>query len=156
MACVTCLLAALFLPKQLQFSAISGLLLGPALVYMIIFVGLTALPKLPVFSSGDYSYGVYLYGMPVQQSLMHVFAFRSELLLFLATVPCVTLIAMMSWHFIEKPILKFRKAFSFVARQRLTSENPDASLPVGVTSQGDLSAVRTQTPYIVGENETAP
>lgn len=61
---------------------------------------------------GDYSYGVYLYGWPVQQCLVlwdrQIPAWRNALL------GCVISLAigMLSWHFFEKPVLSLKERFS--------------------------------------------
>ena len=91
-----------------------SLLCLPLLVYLVIYLGFLDLPKVPVFDRGDYSYGVYLYHFPVLQALQHLFHFQSWLALMGTGFVPVTLLAMFSWHFIEKPILKQRKRFSLV------------------------------------------
>lgn len=42
-----------------------------ALVYCTLFVGVQAFPLFDKIATGDYSYGIYLYGFPVQQTVMH-------------------------------------------------------------------------------------
>ncbi len=108
-------------------------LISPIMIYIVTFVGLSKVPKLPIFSTGDYSYGIYLYGFPIQQALANAFpAFRSMGILFFISLVIVTLFAMVSWHFIEKPILKMRKRFSLVGKrhdneqQRASEETPIA------------------------------
>ena len=91
---------------------------GPAVAYLTVFIGLTRLPRLPLFSRGDYSYGIYLYGYPVQQALMVIFpSLTSPWLHYMVTLPIVIGVAMVSWHVIEKPVLALRKRFSFTARK---------------------------------------
>lgn len=102
-----------FLPNILQ-----KFLLMPPLIYMMVFVGLMRIPPMPIYRHGDYSYGIYLYGYPIQQVIISLFpALTSSLLHFAISLPIVTLIAMFSWHCIEKPILRLRKKFSFTARK---------------------------------------
>ncbi len=95
--------------------------LGP-LVYLVIYCGMQPLPKVPVFDRGDYSYGVYLYHFPILQALQHMFGFANWLFLLAAAFVPVTVMAMFSWHNIEKPILKMRKRFSLVGA-RIASES---------------------------------
>lgn len=58
---------------------------------------------------GDYSYGVYLWGFPVQQavSLLIGGATRPRWN-FLLSLPIALLLAIASWHWIEKPALRLK------------------------------------------------
>ena len=92
---------------------------APILTYVIIFVGLSDIPAVPFFHRGDYSYGVYLYGYPIQQSVKAIFPGMASVgLHFVASAVLVTLFAAFSWHVIERPILSLRKTFSFVKREQ--------------------------------------
>jgi peptidoglycan/LPS O-acetylase OafA/YrhL len=65
--------------------------------YTIIFLGLTPLPRLPLYSRGDYSYGIYLYGFPLQQAILDLFPGLTSLWVFIpASVIAATLMAMFS------------------------------------------------------------
>lgn len=55
---------------------------------------------------GDYSYGVYIYHYPVQQSLMFWIGGFSPIGLFMASMPLVFGLAILSWVFIERPALQ--------------------------------------------------
>ncbi|WP_313534243.1 acyltransferase [Sphingomonas sp.] len=71
-------------------------------------------PKL-VFG-GDYSYGLYLYAYPIQQTVVHLIGpgrFFETLALSLLAMVCF---AVFSWHVIEKRILVFKDAFPAIAR----------------------------------------
>jgi peptidoglycan/LPS O-acetylase OafA/YrhL len=82
-------------------------------------VGLSDIPAVPFFHRGDYSYGVYLYGYPIQQSVKAIFPSMTSVgLHFAASAVLVTLFAAFSWHVIEKPILSLRKTFSLVKREQ--------------------------------------
>jgi peptidoglycan/LPS O-acetylase OafA/YrhL len=103
-------LSGLFLPEQSYASVPTvSVLLMPAYAYLALFIGATRIPRLPLFSRGDYSYGVYLYGFPVQQSIVAGLGVSNPFVLFALTVPVVTLLAIFSWHLVEKPTLRFRK-----------------------------------------------
>lgn len=110
------------------------LALTPLLAYLILFLGLTPIPPVPLYARGDYSYGVYLYGFPIQQALVSArLHSRSWAFNFLASLILVTIIAVTSWHCIEKPILRLRKRFSFVGRriaQNDVGQKHDDILPV--------------------------
>jgi peptidoglycan/LPS O-acetylase OafA/YrhL len=56
------------------------------------------------------SYGVYLYGFVIQQTLMATCPWAREWWLnILLSVPLATGIAALSWHFVEKPALELRR-----------------------------------------------
>lgn len=59
---------------------------------------------------GDISYGVYLYGFPVQQCVVAVLgasAYHPLANFFLTLIPLV-LISALSWRFVEQPMLRFK------------------------------------------------
>lgn len=92
-------------------------LICPAMIYIVCFVGMLDIPPLPIFARGDYSYGIYLYGYPIQQTLVLQFpAVTSLTAQFLMAACAATMFAACSWHLIEKPILGLRKGLSFSNR----------------------------------------
>jgi peptidoglycan/LPS O-acetylase OafA/YrhL len=69
-------------------------------------------PKLQLghFSKyGDFSYGLYIYGFPIQQTIVLAMPQLSPLQLFLISYGIAFPIAVMSWHFIEKRALSFKE-----------------------------------------------
>jgi peptidoglycan/LPS O-acetylase OafA/YrhL len=83
-----------------------------ALPYCSAYIGLTKLAPLPYFHRGDYSYGVYIYGFPIQQAIAFYFPhLRNWLFSFALAFPLSVAFATMSWHLIEKPALGVRKRF---------------------------------------------
>lgn len=79
----------------------------PALCYCVLTFGYH--PALHVrwyHRLGDYSYGLYIFGWPLQQ----VFATssRNPLAFFAVTYPLVLLLAVCSWHFLEEPCLALK------------------------------------------------
>lgn len=85
--------------------------------YCIVFLGLTRLPKIPVLSKGDYSYGIYLYAFPIQQTVSHLLPDYREWYWNIAfALPLTILVAAASWTFVEKPALDLRRRFSFADR----------------------------------------
>jgi peptidoglycan/LPS O-acetylase OafA/YrhL len=105
-------------PPELPNTGVLNALACIPLVYITVFLGVCDLGQVPLYSTGDYSYGIYLYGFPVQQTLAQIMPAGTSLWVHLAlTTVIVTAIAMVSWHWIEKPILKLRRNFSFMARK---------------------------------------
>jgi peptidoglycan/LPS O-acetylase OafA/YrhL len=87
------------------------------MTYIVCFVGLTKIPRLPFFARGDYSYGIYLYGFPLQQTIVHFFpAWKSVPLFMVASVVCASIFAAFSWHVVERPILRLRRRFTFAQK----------------------------------------
>jgi peptidoglycan/LPS O-acetylase OafA/YrhL len=84
----------------------------PAMIYIVIFLGLTPLPRLPIFDRGDYSYGIYLYHVPFLQAVLVCLPGLAAWKLFAIGLPLVTALAALSWHLVEKPILAQRKRFA--------------------------------------------
>jgi peptidoglycan/LPS O-acetylase OafA/YrhL len=112
-------------PGGVDYPLMSLILVLP-LCYVTAFLGVTDIWIPKFLRRGDYSYGIYLYGWPLQQTLVALLPnVKSLPLQFIMVVPLITLFAAFSWHFIERPILQLRKRFSFVARVRL-AEAADA------------------------------
>jgi peptidoglycan/LPS O-acetylase OafA/YrhL len=59
---------------------------------------------------GDYSYGVYLWGCPMQQTIAHEFPALSPLGNSLAAFPLALALGVLSWYLIEKPSLTLKRA----------------------------------------------
>ena len=79
-----------------------------AIVYATIYLGCSKLPSTGFLSRGDYSYGIYLYGFPLQQLVAYLSPWKSVWYLNLAfAIPASVAIAMLSWRFVEKPALSF-------------------------------------------------
>ncbi len=64
--------------------------------------GLRAIP----FTRGDYSYGLYIYGWPVQEILVHEMPWLSPTQLTLLALPTSLLCAVISWHLVEGPAMR--------------------------------------------------
>jgi peptidoglycan/LPS O-acetylase OafA/YrhL len=78
--------------------------------YMVVYLGLLNPPLLPLVRSGDYSYGLYLYGYPLQQA---VAAFGPPARHYWINVgialPASLLVAVCSWHALERRALSLRR-----------------------------------------------
>lgn len=84
------------------------------LTYVTVMFGTLSAPRLPLLQSGDYSYGIYLYGFPILQALVAAFPSLTTNAWWLAVVGGVitTLFAVTSWHLIEFPVLSLKRHFS--------------------------------------------
>lgn len=65
-------------------------------------------PALPLRFPGDYSYGLFLYGFPVQQALAALYPSLSPDRLTLLALPVALLCAIASWHLIERRTLSLK------------------------------------------------
>jgi len=81
----------------------------PAVAYIVLVLALH--PKLyfaPFNRLGDYSYGLYIYAFPTQQLFAYYNHDLTAMPLFYRAFPCVLAVAVLSWHFIERPALKLK------------------------------------------------
>lgn len=75
---------------------------------LILLLATTTWIQLPTLkSAGDISYGVYLYGWPVQQAVRSI-AGPGWLIVFVVPLVIACGIGFLSWRFIEKPALRFK------------------------------------------------
>jgi peptidoglycan/LPS O-acetylase OafA/YrhL/predicted O-methyltransferase YrrM len=85
---------------------IGAVALGP---YVVLYLAYrtTSFFRLPN-RFGDYSYGIYIYAFPIQQTLSSVLHTTSGWLVFGIVMPITSLAAVLSWHWIERPALKIK------------------------------------------------
>jgi peptidoglycan/LPS O-acetylase OafA/YrhL len=57
---------------------------------------------------GDYSYGIYIYAFPVQQVLAYAIPGISVVAMIALAVPTTLIVAVLSWHLIEKRALDLK------------------------------------------------
>ena len=78
--------------------------------YLTVWLGLMR-PRPSVFTRhGDYSYGIFLFGFPIQQAMTQLMSppFREWYWNIAAALPLTILFAVISWHAVEKPALALR------------------------------------------------
>ena len=102
-------LAAFVLTFRTPFSELMLIFTLPYLVISVAY-----LPKISVLRNfgkyGDFSYGMYIYAFPIQQTLVYFLKPRINLLEFSLLSFFITLIiGIASWHLIEKQFLKLKK-----------------------------------------------
>ena len=85
-------------------------LLPLPVAYLTLYLGLQTPRKLPVIFNGDYSYGIYLYAFPIQQSVSYLLPKGQPWYVnVLVSLLFVGPFAAFSWHCIEKPTLRLKK-----------------------------------------------
>jgi len=83
------------------------------LAYMVMWAAYVRIPKLNFLQNlSDVSYGVYIYHWAILQLFFMWFPDISPLGLLLITLPVSFWLAILSWHFVEKPMLSKKKSFS--------------------------------------------
>ena len=76
-----------------------------ALVYGVLWLSATKHLRL-LDPSQDFSYGIYLYGFPIQQMVAQAWPTMDNLLSLLISVPCTVAVAAGSWFLVEKPAME--------------------------------------------------
>lgn len=82
-----------------------------ALPYIVLWLGLRDLPHwrwVQHFRRNDYSYGLYIWGSPAQQSIVALIGPASLLANFMLPAMLVGLAACLSWHCVEKRCLALK------------------------------------------------
>jgi peptidoglycan/LPS O-acetylase OafA/YrhL len=75
--------------------------------YATVFLGVCDPTRNRIVLSGDYSYGLYLYGFPIQQAFASIWPGANLSIVFAMIIAFA--FAAMSWWCIEKPAIKLRK-----------------------------------------------
>lgn len=93
-------------PVAFYFPKFDILSLVP-ITYITVYLGLTNPAKTIIVRNADYSYGVYLYGYPVQQLVVYLFPdFRNPAFNFVVSLPVICAFAMASWRLIESKVIE--------------------------------------------------
>lgn len=89
-----------------------GPLFEPLLAYSILVIAYHPHWQWPAFNRiGDYSYGLYVYSFPLQQTLVQRVSPWEPLVLFAVALPCALAAAALSWHALERPALGLKSGF---------------------------------------------
>jgi peptidoglycan/LPS O-acetylase OafA/YrhL/predicted O-methyltransferase YrrM len=80
--------------------------LGPYIVLYLAYRTITFV-RLPD-RFGDYSYGIYIYAFPAQQAISFLLRPTSGWLMFAISMPITSVLAVLSWHWIERPALNIK------------------------------------------------
>jgi peptidoglycan/LPS O-acetylase OafA/YrhL len=77
--------------------------------YLALYLALhPSLPVIPAARFGDLSYGLYIYGWPVEQTVSFLRPGASWWELFLLSMVATAAVAFLSWHLVEKRALSFK------------------------------------------------
>jgi peptidoglycan/LPS O-acetylase OafA/YrhL len=92
-------------------------LLAPLLAYVVLALAYHPRLQWRAFNRvGDYSYGLYVYSFPVQQTLMQRLPSLEPPSLFALALPLSLAVAIVSWHLLERPALALKSRFAFETR----------------------------------------
>ena len=80
--------------------------------YMTVYAGLLNPRRIALVRSGDYSYGIFLYGFPIQQGIVAVLGPVAWYVALGLSLPIIFALAAASWWFVEKPALRLRGALN--------------------------------------------
>ncbi|MCU7938289.1 MAG: acyltransferase [gamma proteobacterium symbiont of Bathyaustriella thionipta] len=82
------------------------------LPYMIFYIAYVPSGNIRTFNkAGDYSYGIYIYAFPVQQSIAAILPGISVFSMVLLSFGITFALAFLSWHLIEKKFLKMKGSY---------------------------------------------
>ena len=103
-----------------------------ALPYLVIYVAMAEKLRFPFYERiGDLSYGTYLFAYPVQQAIVATSANAiGPRLLAAIALPLTIMLALLSWHLIERPMLAIRHG----GRYHRPLTNDDAEMMLGNTT----------------------
>ncbi len=99
--------------------------------YFVVWLGLMRPRPSLLTRHGDYSYGIFLFGFPVQQAMAQLMgpAFQQWYWNIATALPLTILCAVASWHVVEKPSLALRGPLKRIEDRMLAAsqENSDAA-----------------------------
>jgi peptidoglycan/LPS O-acetylase OafA/YrhL len=78
--------------------------------YLALWLALNPrLPVIPAARFGDLSYGLYIYGWPVEEAVIWFLGGRAAWWqVFLIALPTAAALAFLSWHVVERPMLRLK------------------------------------------------
>jgi peptidoglycan/LPS O-acetylase OafA/YrhL len=78
--------------------------------WLTAYLGTLNPARIRLLRGADYSYGLYLYGLPIEQALIASLPIRHWLFTAVGALALAGLFAAFSWTYVEKPALKLRGA----------------------------------------------
>lgn len=77
--------------------------------YLIVYIAYSKKLKFYNFAKfGDFSYGLYIYAFPIQQSVTYFISDISVFTNIIISIPLTLIVSYCSWHLIEKPAMKLK------------------------------------------------
>jgi len=106
--------------------------------YLALWLALTPrLPVIPAARFGDLSYGIYIYGWPVEQAAIWLCGGRAAWWqVFLIALPGAATLAFLSWHLVERPALRLKPG------TRRSAAIPRRDSGVAVSSAASMASIR--------------
>ena len=102
--CAGGLLVAAIVDKQLFFVAYSV-----SISYIVLYLAYIPAGAVRAYNRlGDYSYGMYIYAFPVQQSVAALVPNVSAMSMFWISMPVTGTLAVLSWHLLERRALALK------------------------------------------------
>ena len=81
--------------------------------YVVFAFGFLPFQPLKIYNRlGDYSYGMYIYAFPIEQTVVSGWPGISAFELMAVSFPITLIFAVLSWHVLEKPFLAMRSTVS--------------------------------------------
>jgi peptidoglycan/LPS O-acetylase OafA/YrhL len=116
-------------------TVVNGMRFAPVpMAYVAIYLGLLNPGRNKIILSGDYSYGLYLYGFPIQQAILAINPALGEWYWnLLLGIPCAAVVAVGSWWLVEKPTLARRHKLKLLEEwylRKYSSMRPSALAPL--------------------------
>lgn len=112
-AAAACILLVAWNPAGLA----RGVLFAPLLAYVVLVAAYHPRLAWPGANRiGDYSYGLYVYSFPIQQTLMERLPALSPGELLALSLPLSLAVAALSWHALERPALGLKSRFDRTPR----------------------------------------
>ncbi len=119
----TRVLAVLGVSTWLQYGTHLGYGMTIACLTYFTFWFAYRLPTIPLRIPGDYSYGLFLYGFPVQQALIQLKPDIGVLSLTTAALGVAMVLAILSWHAIERRALDLKLTHAQSVADRKANEH---------------------------------
>ena len=115
---LACLIIVVLLSSAVWNDVVFGLIYRFTIPYLTLYLALVPAGIIRRYNNlGDYSYGIYIYAFPVQQTLAHFWRNIDPYEMMASSLFITLALAVMSWHLIEKRSLDL-KAYKYPASRK--------------------------------------